>query len=219
MLRILKYISVLWLLSNCAAAFATPTATTPPAQPENAVTADSLKPQAPTRGIQFDATADSLLQLQKNAPLFAGFSVSGDLVGVIMAATSSRGQYEGAFRLNLKGKYFPILKLGSPPVTTRTKRQNPFQNQRPFFRIGCDYNFARDIHAGGRILGGLRYGFSKFDYDTDALDIIDPIWGDRLPFAYKGLSGNTHWAEVVFGLEAKYGKSSVSVGTSVTGFG
>ena len=69
-----------------------------------------------------------------------------------------------------------------------------------------DYNFARDIHAGGRILGGLRYGFSKFDYDTDALDIIDPIWGDRLPFAYKGLSGNTHWAEVVFGLEAKIWK-------------
>lgn len=112
MLRILKYISVLWLLSNCAAAFATPTATTPPAQLENAVTADSLKPQAPTRGIQFDATADSLLQLQKNAPLFAGFSVSGDLVGVIMAATSSRGQYEGAFRLNLKGKYFPIFEAG-----------------------------------------------------------------------------------------------------------
>lgn len=111
MLRILKYISVLWLLSNCAAAFATPT---PPlsAQPENAVTADSLKPQAPTRGIQFDATADSLLQLQNNAPLFAGFSVSGDLVGVIMAATSSRGQYEGAFRLNLKGKYFPVLEAG-----------------------------------------------------------------------------------------------------------
>ena len=56
------------------------------------------------------------------------------------------------------------------------------------------------------ILGGLRYGFSKFDYDTDAPDIIDPIWGDRLPFAYKGLSGNTHWAEVVFGLEAKIWK-------------
>lgn len=68
-------------------------------------------------------------------------------------------------------------------------------------------------------MGGLRYGFSKFDYDTDAPDIIDPIWGDRLHFAYKGLSGNTHWAEVVFGLEAKYGRSSVSAGTSVTGFG
>ena len=124
-----------------------------------------------------------------------------------MAATSSRGQYEGAFRLNLEGKYFPIFEAGFSTCNhTDETTKIHFKTNAPFFRIGCDYNFARDIHAGGRILGGLRYGFSKFDYDTDAPDIIDPIWGDRLPFAYKGLSGNTHWAEVVFGLEAKIWK-------------
>ena len=41
-------------------------------------------------------------------PLFAGFSVSGNLMGMFLVAFTSNGEIEGAVRLNLHEKYYPI---------------------------------------------------------------------------------------------------------------
>src|SRR5574344_1577034 len=54
------------------------------------------------------------LMVQKNdtTALFMGFSVSADIVGPAMLLFGDYGQYEGALRINLKDKYFPIIELG-----------------------------------------------------------------------------------------------------------
>ena len=45
-------------------------------------------------------------------PLFRGLSVSYDLAGTIMRMVGDYGQIEGALRVNLKDKYFPIVEIG-----------------------------------------------------------------------------------------------------------
>lgn len=152
------------------------------------------------RGIQFVA---GRLQKQR-LPLLAGISVSGDVAGAVMAVVSPFGQYEAACRFNLRGTFFPIVEAGwGLSDHTDDTTDLHYKTGAPYFRIGCDYNFANDKRSGNRILGGLRYGFSAFDYDVDGPDIIDPIWGTATPFSVSGLSGAAQWMEAVFGLEAK----------------
>ena len=45
-------------------------------------------------------------------PLFRGIQASVDLVGPAQLAFGSYGQYEGAVRVNLKDKYFPVVEVG-----------------------------------------------------------------------------------------------------------
>ena len=45
-------------------------------------------------------------------PLFRGFSLSFDLVGAAMMAFGDRGEIEGALRVNLRDKWFPIVEIG-----------------------------------------------------------------------------------------------------------
>lgn len=157
------------------------------------------------RGIQYVPTA--LDSLQMPLPLFAGVSVSGDVVGLVMAAVSSYGQFEGAVRVNLRGRFFPTFEAGWGLCDhTDESTDLHFKTGAPFFRIGCDYNFARDLRSGNRIFGGLRYAFSSFDYDLDGPAITDPVWGGTTPFQFEGLHATVHWAEIVFGLEAQIWK-------------
>ena len=52
--------------------------------------------------------------MQKDSvPMFRGFAVSFDLVGVGMLMFSDRGQYEAALRINLHDEWFPILEAGT----------------------------------------------------------------------------------------------------------
>lgn len=192
-LKILRYIFALWLASSVSLC----------SYADHPVTVnDSSATRQPIRGIQYDASIDSLRM--KPLPLFAGFSVSGDLAGAVMAACSPFGQYEAAARINLKGRYFPVCEIGwGTSDHTDETTDIHYKTHAPYFRVGCDYNFARDPRAFGRILGGLRYGFSSFKYDVDGPDIVDPVWGTVTPFRLEGIKGKVHWAELSFGVEAR----------------
>ena len=152
------------------------------------------------RGIQFDHSSLK----KKDLPLFAGVAVGADAIGLVMAGISPFGQLEALCRFNMKGTFFPVFEAGWGLSNHTDETTNiHYKTGAPFFRIGCDYNFARDKRSGNRIFGGLRYGFTSFNYDIDGPAITDPIWGTQTPFRFSGLRGNNHWAEVVFGLEAK----------------
>lgn len=194
-LKIYRYISVL-LLSSLSVALPAQTA------------ADSTAAPRPVRGIQYGSAEDMANRLlQKDIPLFAGISVSGDLAGLVMAGVSSYGQFEAACRANLKGRYFPIVEIGWG-LSDHTEETTGihYKTNAPYFRLGCDYNFANDLRSGNRVFGGLRYAFTSFDFDVDGPPVTDPVWGTQSPFIYKGVHGAARWAEIVFGLEAKIWK-------------
>ncbi len=166
-----------------------------------AVTSDTTQTQQVVRGIQF--VADDL-SARRPLPLLSGISVSADLAGAVMAVVSPFGQYEAACRLNLRGTFFPIVEAGwGLSDHTDETTDIHYKTGAPYFRVGCDYNFANNKRSGNRIYGGLRYGFSSFSYDVDGPDIVDAVWGTSTPFRVTGVSGAAQWADIVFGLEAK----------------
>ena len=144
------------------------------------------------------------IEKNKEPKLFNGVGVGVDIVGPIMRAASSYGNYEGMIRVNLLETYFPVLEIGIGDCNHTEESTNiTFATRAPFFRLGCDVNFSKSKKSGNRIFGGARYGFSSFEYDITAPDIVDPNWGTLVPYQLRKINGNKHWGELLFGIESR----------------
>ncbi len=156
-------------------------------------------------GVRYASREEAAAALRKKtSPLLAGVSVSFDVAGAVMAAVSPYGQMEAACRLNLRNRFFPIVETGiGLSDHTDESTELHYKTKAPYFRVGCDYNLARDVTSGNRIFAGLRYAFTSYKYDLEGPPIVDPVWDTSMPFSFKDVSAGAQWAEVVFGLEAK----------------
>lgn len=174
-----------------------------PAPPDSLPTAKD-EPER-VRGIQYASREEARQALaQKPVPLLGGLAVGYDLCGTLMAAACPWGQYEASLRANLRGKYFPVVELGlgSSNHTDETTDLH-YKTRAPYMRLGCDLNFARNKRGLGRIMGGVRGGFSSYKFDLDGPDLTDPVTAQSVPFSYHSVQGRTLWLELVLGFEAK----------------
>ena len=152
------------------------------------------------------ALAQDISVLQTDTlPFFRGFAVSADLVGLLQMQFGDYGQYEAALRLNLRNRYFPILELGygkarhdEDPITGIS-----YRTQAPYFRLGCDFNIAKNKRSSNRIYAGLRYAYTNYKVDIHRQAFPDPVWLWDSSFDIEDSKCNQHWAEVVFGIDAK----------------
>lgn len=144
----------------------------------------------------------------QKAPLIVDVGVSADIVGPVMKALNSDfAQMEVAARVNFKGKYYPVFELGYGESSCMgDETGNYYKTKAPYFRIGADYNFCKKWYKGNRLFLGLRYGFSSYKYDIGNPTFTDPVWGEAMPFNITDLSANSHWGEVVFGIETRIWK-------------
>lgn len=139
-----------------------------------------------------------------STPWLNGFAVSADLFGLLQYMVSDYGQFEGALRINLRDKYFPIVELGLGRAKHDDVVTNiSYSSSSPYGRIGIDLNLMKDKHDDYRLYGGLRYALSYFKFDLSHPGMTDPIWGDEVPYGAKGVKCNYHWAEAVAGVDAK----------------
>lgn len=140
----------------------------------------------------------------KKQPTFCGVAVGVDALGSGLAAFSTYGEYGAMLRVNLKQKFFPVFEAGIG-VCDRTDEATDIhlKMSAPYFRLGCDYNFLKDLKSGNRVFGGLRAAYTTFSYDITAPSMVDPVWHDEVDFVYNDVKSNVLWAELVFGLEAK----------------
>lgn len=144
--------------------------------------------------------------LQKDSvPMFRGFAVSFDLVGFASMQLSDRGEYEGAFRVNIHDEWFPIVEIGYGKANHETDEVThiSYKTQAPYFRIGIDKNLLKDKHGPYRLYGGLRYAFTSYKVDLDCKDLVDPVWIRRADFGVKDEPCSYHWLEVLLGVDAK----------------
>ena len=138
------------------------------------------------------------------APLFGGVAVSADLVGFSMKAIGGKfANMEVSGRLNFMEKYFPLVELGIGECDKEGgDNSNKFHTRAPYFRIGADYNFNRKFN-GNRFFGGLRYGFTSYEYDFDNPTFQDAVWKTQDPLHLHGLNGRNQWFELAIGVETK----------------
>ena len=144
--------------------------------------------------------------LQKDSiPVFRGFAVSFDLVGLASMYLLDYGQYEAALRVNLHDQYFPILELGYGKADHRDDEVTgiTYKTTAPYFRIGMDWNILRNKHQANRMFAGFRYAFTSYKVDIIREDLPDPVWQSKSGFGVEDMGCNMHWAEIVFGIDAK----------------
>lgn len=152
------------------------------------------------------AQAQRFLRLERDTvPLLRGFSVGFDVVGLAQLQLSDYGQYEGAVRLNLHDQYFPTVEVGLGRATHVPDETSVigYKTSAPYFRVGADVNIMKKKHTGNRVYAGLRYGFTSYKVDIYAESLVDPVWQQPVSYGVAGESCRQHWAEVLFGLEAK----------------
>ncbi len=143
--------------------------------------------------------------LQKDSiPVFRGFAVSFDLVGLAQMHLSDNGQYEAALRINLHDEWFPIVEAGigkanhtDDPVTGIR-----YETKAPYFRIGIDKNMLRKKHGPYRLYAGLRYAFTSYKVDMMRDVFPDPVWGWDTSFGMKDERCSQHWLEFALGVDA-----------------
>ncbi len=152
------------------------------------------------------SAAQGFLKLERDTvPLFKGFAVSFDLVGLLQMQLSDYGQYEGALRLNLHDQYFPTFELGigraNHPQDASTGIA--YKTSAPYFRLGADFNIMKRKHTGNRIFVGFRYGYTHYKADISRPPFPDPVWKWNTTYGVSGMPCHQHWVEVLFGLDAK----------------
>jgi len=147
-----------------------------------------------------------LFRLEEDSiPLFRGFSLSFDLVGPAKLMLSDNGEYEGALRINLHDQWFPIFELG----LGRANHENDevtgltYKTTAPYFRIGMDWNILKKKHQSNRLFAGFRYAFTSYKVDIFRENLPDPVWQSKTDFGVKDMGCSMHWAEIVFGIDAK----------------
>lgn len=154
---------------------------------------------------------DNKEKKQSDIPLFNGISVGVDIsgaVGKVLGGNRLSGEVQG--KIDLKNRFFPTVEIGwANTNTTSTSTNQHYKMSAPYFRIGADYNFFhKKTHLPGYIYGGLRYGFSSFNYDVDIPPMTDPTFGNTaISGSYQGISSSAHWLEVVAGVHVKVYKN------------
>ena len=153
-----------------------------------------------------NAGAQKFLKYEQDTiPLFRGFAVSTDLVGLAQLQLSDHGHYEAALRLNLHDQCFPIVELGVGRANHKNDEVTglSYKTTAPYFRLGADVNIMNNKHTGNRVFVGLRYGFTNYKVDVSRQTFPDPVWKWNTNFNVSDEACSMHWAEVLFGLDAK----------------
>lgn len=159
-----------------------------------------------------DATASAQKSRKKTAwekpAMFQGLLLGVDLYGIGNNVFGSDfWSTEASAQLSLWNRYMPVVEVGYGKTdTTDELNAVHFKTAAPYYRLGCDYNFMfKKMQLPGYAFGGLRVGFSSFDYDVDAPNLKDPNWGMEVPFSHQGISTTATWFELVGGLRANLG--------------
>lgn len=135
----------------------------------------------------------------KKAPFFRNYSVGVDLVGPAMLMFSDHGEYQGSVQADIKGKYLPVIELGygkADKYDVDTKVS--YNTKAPFFRIGCDFNILKNKFDDYRLMLGVRYAQTSFNYDTTA-----PTDSTATTFIKNTDKCTLHWLELCAGVDAK----------------
>ncbi len=157
-----------------------------------------------TATAQRNGNAGTTTAKADTVPVFKGLSVSYDVAGTIMRMVGDYGQFEGALRVNLQDKYFPIIELGLGTAKHETDPVTGIEAKTtaPYGRIGCDINIAKNKHDGYRVLVGARYALTSFKQEIGG-NINVPYWGGTVPYSMSEESLSYHWAELLFGVDAR----------------
>lgn len=139
-------------------------------------------------------------------PLFQDASVSLDVWDPLMRAFGQKyGLFGAAVEISLHNRYKPVFEIGlgqakDTPSGNNFTYSSPIN---PFFRIGMNYNFLYNSTPDYQFYGGLRYGFSSFNYTIENITVDGSYWDEDARFNIPSQRSTVGWLEIVLGLRVK----------------
>jgi hypothetical protein len=207
-IQLSKYISALLLSSVLAVgAHATTLA-------GDSVSVDSVANIAPTDTVQIDTavTKKGKFVIQRDSvkshAFIRGFALYVELAGLgAKVFGGDNVYYEAGLRINLKQTYFPTVEVGYADSNVENDVSLiSYKAKAPYFRVGMDYNFLKNKESNNRLFGGLRVGYTTFDYTIADPNFTDPVWNKPVEYLYT-FNTSAIWTEFIFGLEAEVWKA------------
>lgn len=136
---------------------------------------------------------------QKKNPFLRSISIGIDMLGPGLRYFNDQGDYQAYVQASLRGVILPVVEFGYGTANTHDDdKLIDYKANGPFGRLGFDYNILKNKLDDYRLTVGLRYGMSKFDYDTT-------FPTDSLHTKFTTVSENctVHWVEIALGVDAK----------------
>jgi hypothetical protein len=164
-----------------------------------------------------EAQRKKIVEVPDSVPFFRGVAVSADLVGLGMVMLSDYGQYEGAVRVNLRDRYFPIVEVGLGKADHTNAMTNlRYSTSAPYGRIGIDFNLMKNKHDIYRLYGGVRYAYTLSNTTSSTLALKTRIGAMWLSLAQKMLRPTIIGQRWCSALRPRFGALFISDGVRAT---
>ena len=139
-----------------------------------------------------------------------GFHLSVDAFGYIYPIFVKDKYYstEVSLSANLNNRFFPVVEAGVGHTDMVSQLYEiGYSTRAPYYRVGMDYNMQYKKNKPGYIYLGARVGYTAFEYNVDALSLVDPVWGDEIPMLLTDMPCRAVWGEAVGGVRAEIAKN------------
>lgn len=139
-------------------------------------------------------------------PLIYSASVGIDLWDLLMRIFGqSYGVIGFSAELNMHNRYIPVVEVGLGNASSTPSDQNYTYHVglTPYFRIGANYNFLYNSNPDYQFVGGLRLGWTHFNYQLRDVTISDNYWEETRTVDFPVQSSSVTYLQVVFGLKVK----------------
>lgn len=150
-------------------------------------------------------------------PLLFSASVGVDIWDPLMRAFGqSYGLIGFSAELNLHNRYIPVVEVGLGNASSTPKNQNYTYHVgiTPYFRVGMNYNFLYNSNPDYQFVAGVRFGWSRFDYQLRDVSINDAYWGRDEVVDFPVQTSSVSYLNVLFGLKVKIWKP-ISMGWNI----
>lgn len=139
-------------------------------------------------------------------PLFHSVSVGVDIWDPVMRIFGQHyGLVEFSGELNLHNRYIPVVEIGLGQSTYTPANQNYTYRVStvPYFRIGCNYNFLYNSNPDYLAYGGIRVGFSPFNYHLENVTVNSGYWNESQTVTFPSLHSDVVYLNLLFGIRVK----------------
>ncbi|RAJ75148.1 hypothetical protein CLV59_110197 [Chitinophaga dinghuensis] len=115
-----------------------------------------------------------------------------------------RQEYTVVADARISPRLFAAIELGYTN-TPHSDSNYTYKGNGMFATLGIDYNFLKRQYPTERnmFFGGLRYGFSHFNYEVPSYTQHAPYWGGQVTGSFPKTNANAHWIELVLGLKTE----------------
>ena len=152
-------------------------------------------------------------QSTPDAPLFNGFRLDIDVLPLLTTIFPGDAlTYEAAIQANLRNKYYPVFEMGFASSQKTSTDNLYFSGNGVFTRLGLDFRLLKakenqQTFLNNLLTGGVRLGFTHFEYDLENAIVHDSYWNETLTLNFYDQKADKVWIEFVAGIRVEIFKN------------